>query len=107
MTSVEPGVLDANVLVYAMNADHPHHKASRALIDAAHQRAATLYVTCSDKSAPGCQAPFANRCASSYFRLAARSTRTADTCPYDHRSDGSLESASGAEIFDMQIRLFL
>jgi predicted nucleic acid-binding protein len=35
MTSVEPGVIDANVLVYAMDADHSHHKASRALIDAA------------------------------------------------------------------------
>lgn len=45
MTSVEPGVIDANILVYAMDADHPHHAASRALLDAARNRSATLYVT--------------------------------------------------------------
>jgi hypothetical protein len=33
--SVEPGVLDANVLAYAVNADAPQHAASRALLDAA------------------------------------------------------------------------
>ncbi len=45
MTSVEPGVSDANVLVYAMDADHPHHAASRALLDMARTRSTTLYVT--------------------------------------------------------------
>jgi uncharacterized protein len=45
MTSVEPGVIDANVLVYAVDADHPHHATSRALLDAARNRSTTLYVT--------------------------------------------------------------
>jgi hypothetical protein len=33
--SVEPGFVDANVLVYAMDADAPQHAASRALLGAA------------------------------------------------------------------------
>lgn len=45
MMSVEPGIVDANVLVYAMDADHPQHAASRALLQAARERSATLYVT--------------------------------------------------------------
>jgi predicted nucleic acid-binding protein len=45
MTSVEPGIIDANVLIYAMDADHPHHAASRVLLDAARNSAAILYVT--------------------------------------------------------------
>jgi predicted nucleic acid-binding protein len=43
--SVEPGIVDANVLVYAMDADAPQHAASRALLDAARNSATTLYVT--------------------------------------------------------------
>jgi predicted nucleic acid-binding protein len=43
--AVEPGLLDANVLVYAMDADDPHHAASRALLDSARNRSAILYVT--------------------------------------------------------------
>jgi toxin-antitoxin system PIN domain toxin len=43
--SVEPGVLDANILAYAVNADAPQHVASRALLDAAIDPATTLYVT--------------------------------------------------------------
>ena len=43
--SVEPGLIDANVLVYAMDADAPQHAASRALLDAARDTSATLYVT--------------------------------------------------------------
>ncbi|HUI54736.1 MAG TPA: PIN domain-containing protein [Bryobacteraceae bacterium] len=43
--SVEPGLVDANVLVYAMDADAPQHAASRALLDAARHPSATLYVT--------------------------------------------------------------
>ncbi len=42
---VEPGVLDANVLAYAVNADAPQHAASRALLDAASDPSVTLYVT--------------------------------------------------------------
>jgi|SRR5271165_6100066 len=44
-TSVEPGLLDANVLVYAVNADVAEHRASQALVDAARDPAVTLYVT--------------------------------------------------------------
>jgi len=43
--SVEPGLIDANVLVYAMDADAPQHAASRALLDVARDTSATLYVT--------------------------------------------------------------
>jgi predicted nucleic acid-binding protein len=43
--SVEPGIVDANVLVYALDADAPQHAASRALLDAARNSATTLYVT--------------------------------------------------------------
>ncbi len=35
MTSVEPGVLDANVLAYAINADAAQHVAARTLLEAA------------------------------------------------------------------------
>jgi predicted nucleic acid-binding protein len=42
---VEPGILDANVLAYASNADDPHHTASRTLIEAARDPSITLYVT--------------------------------------------------------------
>jgi predicted nucleic acid-binding protein len=45
MTSVEPGIVDANVLAYAANADVPNHAVSRALLDAAHDPSVTLYVT--------------------------------------------------------------
>jgi predicted nucleic acid-binding protein len=42
--SVEPGIVDANVLVYAFDTSAPEHFASRAL-DAARTGATTLYVT--------------------------------------------------------------
>ncbi len=43
--SVEPGIVDANVLVYSAHADAPQHAASRALIETARDSQATLYVT--------------------------------------------------------------
>jgi predicted nucleic acid-binding protein len=42
---VEPGVLDANILAYAVNADAPQHVASRALLEAARDPSTALYVT--------------------------------------------------------------
>jgi predicted nucleic acid-binding protein len=43
---VEPGIVDTNVLVYALDADTPQHAAARALLDAAREDAsATLFVT--------------------------------------------------------------
>jgi len=42
---IEPGVLDANVLVYAVNADAPQHSASRALLKQARDPSTALYVT--------------------------------------------------------------
>jgi len=42
---VDPGVLDANVLAYAVNVDAPQHAASRALLEAASDPSITLYVT--------------------------------------------------------------
>jgi predicted nucleic acid-binding protein len=43
--SVEPGILDANVLAYAVNADAPQHAASRALLEAGRDPSISLYVT--------------------------------------------------------------
>ncbi len=43
--SVEPGILDANILAYASNADDPRYAACRVLIDAASDPSVTLYVT--------------------------------------------------------------
>ena len=43
--SVEPGILDANVLAYAANADAPQHAASRALLESARAPSTRLYVT--------------------------------------------------------------
>ena len=43
--SVEPGVLDANILAYAVNADAPQHAASRDLLEAASDPSIELYVT--------------------------------------------------------------
>lgn len=45
MMSVEPGVIDTNVLVYALDADAPQHAAARALLEAGRDPANTLYVT--------------------------------------------------------------
>lgn len=45
MKPVEPGVIDANVLVYAVNSDAPQYLSSRALLEAALDPAVTLYVT--------------------------------------------------------------
>jgi predicted nucleic acid-binding protein len=43
--SAEPGIIDANVLVYAFDADAPQHAASRALLEAARDSSTTLCVT--------------------------------------------------------------
>jgi len=42
---VEPGLIDANVLVYAMDGDAPQHAASRALLEAARATSTPVYVT--------------------------------------------------------------
>jgi len=42
---VEPGIVDANVLVYAFDTKASQHLASRTLLDAARTGATTLYVT--------------------------------------------------------------
>ena len=43
--SVEPGILDANVLAYAFNVDARQHTASRALLESARDPLSVLYVT--------------------------------------------------------------
>jgi len=42
---IEPGLVDANVLVYAMDADASQHAVSRALLQSASEGSTTLYVT--------------------------------------------------------------
>jgi len=44
MTSVEPGVVDANILVYSVNVDDPYHVPSHTLLDAARRSGVSLYV---------------------------------------------------------------
>jgi predicted nucleic acid-binding protein len=45
--SLEPGFVDANILVYALDADSPQHLACRTLLEAAQGKVptTTLYVT--------------------------------------------------------------
>jgi uncharacterized protein len=43
--SVKPGIVDANVLVYALDTDAPQHLACRRLLDEGRSGATTLYVT--------------------------------------------------------------
>jgi predicted nucleic acid-binding protein len=45
MMSVEPGIVDTNVLVYGLDADAQQHTAARALLEAGRNGSATLYVT--------------------------------------------------------------
>lgn len=42
---VEPGIVDTNVLIYALDTAAPQHAAARALLDAAREDTATLFVT--------------------------------------------------------------
>jgi uncharacterized protein len=43
--SIESGVVDTNILVYALDVDVPQHAAARALLEAGRDPANTLYVT--------------------------------------------------------------
>jgi uncharacterized protein len=43
--SVEPGIVDANILVYALDADAPQHLVSRHFLDEGRSGTTTLYVT--------------------------------------------------------------
>jgi predicted nucleic acid-binding protein len=43
--TVKPGIVDANVLIYAINADAPQHQASRALLEAGRDPSVALFVT--------------------------------------------------------------
>ena len=42
---VEPGIVDTNVLVYALDADATQHASSSALLEAGRAASVTLYVT--------------------------------------------------------------
>jgi len=42
---IEPGALDANILVYAVETSAPQHAVSRALIEAARDPTTALYLT--------------------------------------------------------------
>jgi len=42
---IAPGLVDANVLVYALDADAPQHAASRALLESARATSTVVYVT--------------------------------------------------------------
>ena len=63
MMSVEPGLVDANVLVYAMDAGAPQHRASRDLLDAARASSTTLYVTSQILCVSPIRAPLTTHCA--------------------------------------------
>ncbi len=42
--SIEPGIVDTNVLVDALDADAPQHEAARALLEGAREASTTLFV---------------------------------------------------------------
>jgi predicted nucleic acid-binding protein len=42
---VEPGIVDTNVLIYALDTAAPQYAAARTLLETAHADTATLYVT--------------------------------------------------------------
>lgn len=89
--SLEPGIVDANILVYAMAADAPRHAASRALLDVARDDpATTLYVTSQNpvRILFGCHQPaagdagaFNSRRPASYHRPPRVPARIADPRP--------------------------
>jgi predicted nucleic acid-binding protein len=56
--SVEPGLIDANILVYAADTGAVHHAASRRLLAAARNPATVLYLT----SQVLCHQSTADRC---------------------------------------------
>ncbi len=45
MTFIEPGLVDTNVLIYALDADAPQHPVARSLCEAARDGSVVLYVT--------------------------------------------------------------
>jgi predicted nucleic acid-binding protein len=45
MTFTEPGLVDTNVLIYALDADAPQHAVARSLLEAARDGSVVLYVT--------------------------------------------------------------
>jgi hypothetical protein len=55
--SLEPGIIDTNVLVYGVASEAPQHRASRALLDAAREDVGPLRILLSGhESAPSCGA---------------------------------------------------
>ncbi len=103
--SLEPGIIDANILVYAMAVDAPQYARSRALLDAAHDDpGASLYVTsqilCEFYSV-GHQPPaggagaFDLRRLASYYWLPRVPACVADTGSSRRRLDGLAPAATG------------
>ena len=45
MTFIEPGLVDTNVLIDALDADAPQHPVARSLCEAARDESVVLYVT--------------------------------------------------------------
>ena len=111
---VEPGLVDANVLVYALDADAPKYASSRALLEAARNGSATLFVTLQiicefysivtnarrvSKPRPPADAMMAISGFLAFLRLVAVPV---------HTVEGLLEllrrrPVAGGEIFDLQI----
>ncbi len=50
MMSVDAGLLDANILIYAMDSSPPQHAPSRALLEASRERANAPGATCGWRS---------------------------------------------------------
>ena len=45
MISVDPGIIDTNILIYGLDVEAPQHAASRTLLDAARSSETSLFVT--------------------------------------------------------------
>jgi predicted nucleic acid-binding protein len=114
--SVEPGLVDANVLAYASNADDSRYAPSRALLDEARDPSVTLYVTpqilCEFYSVitnphRGCHAVVTGGGLTGAFRAAgaARYLHPADHFPRGDSVARPLAPPSRhrPEIFDLQI----
>ncbi len=111
---VEPGLVDANVLVYALDADAPQHTSSRALLEAARNGSATLFV--------------ASQILCEFYSIVTNARRVSKPCPPAdaiiaissflaflrvlpvpaHTVEGLLDllrrrPVTGGEVFDLQI----
>jgi hypothetical protein len=103
--SVEPGVVDSNILVYAVDGGAPQHAISRALLEAARDPVTVLYLTSQAllrvlfrryESPPSCGPAFPHRGDQRHFGSARATWHTGATHTCVGRSglDGIVAASS-------------